>query len=479
MTDPVSVHTLTRLRLTPWRAEMRALGKLAVPLAATQLAQMAILTTDLVMIGRLGETSLAAAALGATLWVFGWLVGHGPAAAVAPVVAQIVGARPGDTAQTRACVRMGLWAVTVLVPPLALLFAGAEPLLRFTGQSPALAALAAPYVYALACGLPFTFGFMVLRSFATAVSRPRAPLYIMIAMIAVNLLGNYVFVFGHWGVPALGLVGSGIASAIANAFSFFAMLAVVLTVPPFLSYRLWQHFFRPDWAQLKELFGLGLSIGLAMVFEVMLFNAATLMMGRLGTAPLAAHQIALNVPSITFMVPLGIGMAATIRVGLAAGVHNRTGVRRAGCTAMAVGGAVMLVFALGIALFAPTIVALYLPPTPETAEVGVLTVLFLRVAAAFQLFDGIQVIGANALRGLKDVRLPMMLAGGAYWLVGFPLALFLGFGLHWQGVGIWLGLACSLAVAAVSMSLRFAYLTSPKKWRKADAPGWRGTTTTC
>src|SRR5215468_6438688 len=435
MTDPVSVHTLTRLRLTPWRAEMRALGTLAVPLAATQLAQMAIVTTDLVMIGRLGETPLAAAALGATLWVFGWLVGHGPAAAVAPVVAQIVGARPGDTAQTRACIRMGLWAVTVLVPPLALFFALAEPLLRFTGQSPALAALAAPYVYALACGLPFTFGFMVLRSFATAVSRPRAPLYIMLAMIAVNLLGNYVFVFGHGGVPALGLVGSGIASAMANAFSFFAMLAVVLTVPAFRSYRLWRHFFRPDWAQLKELFGLGLSIGLAMVFEVMLFNAATLMMGRLGTAPLAAHQIALNVPSITFMVPLGIGMAATIRVGLAAGAHNRTGVRRAGCTALAVGGAVMLIFALGIALGARPIAALYLPATPETAEAGALTVLFLRVAAAFQLFDGIQVIGANALRGLKDVRLPMMLAGGAYWLVGFPLALFLGFGLHWQGVG--------------------------------------------
>ena len=209
------------------------------------------------------------------------------------------------------------------------------------------------------------------------------------------------------------------------------------------------------------MFGLGLSIGLAMVFEVMLFSAATLMMGRLGTAPLAAHQIALHVPSITFMVPMGIGMAATIRVGLAAGAYNMTSVRRAGLTAMALGGAVMFVFALSMALFARAIAELYLPATPETAEALALTVLFLRVAAAFQLFDGIQVISASALRGLKDARLPMMLAGGAYWLVGFPLALFLGFGLHWQGVGIWLGLACSLAVAAVSLSLRFAYLTSP------------------
>jgi len=479
MTEPVSVHTPTMPRLAPWLTELRALGTLAVPLAATQLAQMAMVTTDLVMIGRLGETPLAAAALGATLWGFGWLVGHGPAAAVAPVVAQMVGARPWDTVQARACVRMGLWAVAMLVPPLALFFAVAEPLLRFTGQSPALAALAAPYVYALACGLPFEFGFMVLRSFATALSRPHVPLYIVLAMIAVNLLGNYVLVFGHGGAPALGLVGSGIASASANAFSFFAMLAVVLTVPVFRSYRLWRHLLRPDWAQLKELFGLGLSIGLAMVFEVMLFSAATLMMGRLGTAPLAAHQIALNVPSITFMVPLGIGMAATIRVGLAAGAHNRTGVRRAGLTAMAVGGAVMIVFALGIALFARTIAALYLPATPDTAETGALTVLFLHVAAAFQLFDGIQVIGANALRGLKDARLPMLLAGGAYWLVGFPLALVLGFGLHWHGVGIWLGLACSLAVAAVAMALRFAYVTSPQQWSKADASGWRAPTAPC
>jgi MATE family multidrug resistance protein len=479
MTEPVSVHTPTMPRLAPWLTELRALGTLAVPLAATQLAQMAMVTTDLVMIGRLGETPLAAAALGATLWVFGWLVGHGPAAAVAPVVAQMVGARPWDKVQARACVRMGLWAVAMLVPPLALFFAVAEPLLRFTGQSPALAALAAPYVYALACGLPFEFGFMVLRSFATALSRPHVPLYIVLAMIAVNLLGNYVLVFGHGGAPALGLVGSGIASAIANALSFFAMLAVVLTVPAFRSYRLWRHLLRPDWAQLKELFGLGLSIGLAMVFEVMLFSAATLMMGRLGTAPLAAHQIALNVPSITFMVPLGIGMAATIRVGLAAGAHNRTSVRRAGLTAMALGGAVMIVFALGIALFARTIAELYLPATPDTAEAGALTVRFLHVAAAFQLFDGIQVIGANALRGLKDARLPMLLAGGAYWLVGFPLALVLGFVLHWHGVGIWLGLACSLAVAAVAMALRFAYVTSPQQWSKADASGWRAPTAPC
>jgi MATE family multidrug resistance protein len=332
-----------------------------------------------------------------------------------------------------------------------------------------LATLAAPYVQALACGLPFTFGFMVLRSFATALSRPRPPMYIMAAMIVVNLVGNYMFIFGHFGAPALGLLGSGIASAIANAFSFFAMLAVVLTAPTFTPYRLWRRFFRPHWATLKDIFRLGLSIGLAMVFEVMLFSASTLMMGRLGTATLAAHQIALNVPSITFMVPLGIGLAATIRVGLAAGARNLSGVRRAGLTAMALGGAVMVVFAVGLALFAPAIAELYLPATPETAEAVALTALFLRVAAAFQLFDGLQVIGANALRGLKDARLPMLLAGAAYWLVGFPLALWFGFGLHWQGLGIWLGLACSLAVAAVCMLLRFAYLTSAKHWRNV----WR------
>ena len=459
------MNSSTLSRLAPWLAEIRALGRLAAPLAATQLAQMAVVTTDLVLIGRLGETPLAAAALGSTLWVCGWLVGNGPAAAVAPIVAQILGARPWDRARSRTSVRMGLWAVALLVPPLALFFAVAEPILRLTGQSPALATLAAPYAQALALGLPCTFGFMVLRSFATALSRPRAPMYIMAAMIVVNLIGNYVLIFGHFGAPALGLIGSGIASASANAFSFFAMLAVVLTVPTFKPYRLWRRFFRPDWATFKDIFRLGFSIGLAMVFEVMLFSASTLMMGRFGTAPLAAHQVALNVPSITFMVPMGIGMAATIRVGLAAGAHNMSGVRRAGLTAMALGGAVMIVFAIVMALGARTIAELYLPATPETAAALALTVPFLRVAAAFQLFDGLQVIGANALRGLKDARLPMMLAGGSYWLVGFPLTLWFGFGLDWQGLGIWLGLACSLVVAAVSMLLRFVYLTSTKHWR--------------
>jgi MATE family multidrug resistance protein len=160
---------------------------------------------------------------------------------------------------------------------------------------------------------------------------------------------------------------------------------------------------------------------------------------------------------------MGIGMAATIRVGLAAGAHNMTSVRRAGLAAMVLGGAVMLVFALVMVLFARAIAALSLPAMPETAGAFALTVLFLRVAAAFQLFDGLQVIGANARRGLKDARMPMRLAGGSYWLVRFPLALWCGFGLDWQGVGSGLGLACSLAVAAVSMARRSAYVASPKK----------------
>ena len=447
-------------RLAPWLAESRALVRLGAPLVVTQLAQMAMPTTDVLMIGRLGQGPLAAAALANTIYIFAWLVGLGPSAAVAPIVAHILGAHPNEHARVRAAVRIGMWSVLLLSPVLIIALAFAEPLLLALGQTPELARAAAPYVLVLSLGIPFTLAFNVLRNFSTALSHPRAPLVVIFCAAFLNAFLDYGLIFGHFGLPRLGMIGAAIATSSANAFSFAAMAGLVTFAPAFRRFRIWRRFHRPDWARLLEVYRLGASIDLTMIFEIALFAGATLMMGPFGTAAVAAHQIAMNVPSITFMVPLGLSMAATVRVGLAAGAGDKHAVRRAGFTAIALATLFMALCGIVIANFPRTIAGLYLPvDAPENARAAALTITFLYVAAAFQIFDAIQVTAAFALRGLKDARMPVILAGGSYWLVGFPLALFLGYGLDWQGFGIWLGLAASLAVAAITMLSRFAHLS--------------------
>jgi MATE family multidrug resistance protein len=445
--------------LDAWLKEARELLKLAGPLVVTQLAQMMVLTTDIVMLSRYGETSLASAGLGSTVFFLCWLIGTGPAAAVSPMIAHILGARPHDRANVRGVVRMGMWSVLILWLPLAAVLLCTKPLLIMLDQQPQLAAGAGRFVLPLCLGLPFSLGFQVLRNYSTALNRPNASLIVMALTVFFNAAGDYALIFGHFGAPRMGLVGSGIASACSYAFSFLAMIGVVYLTPTLRKYRMFRRFHRPHWPKLMELYRLGIPIGLTMIFEAMLFNASMLIMGTFGTEYVAAHQIALNVPSITFMVPLGIALAATVRVGLAAGAGDRVGVRRAGYTAMIVGTGFMSICGMVIGLFPRTIAELYFTPTPHNIEVITLVVSFLYLAAAFQVFDGLQVVAALSLRGLKDARAPMWIAGGCYWLAGFPVCYLLSVTFGMKGLGIWIGLAFALLVAACAMCARFYYLS--------------------
>ena len=445
--------------LDAWFAEARELLKLAAPLVLTQLSQMAIMTTDVIMLGRLGKTALASAALGNTVFFFTWLIGCGPVAAVAPMIAHILGANPGDRAGVRNAVRMGFWSVLILSVPLIAFLLFTRPILLLLGQQPELADGAGRFTSMICWGLPFSLGYQVLRNFSTALSRPKASMWVMGISIFFNAAGDYALIFGHFGLPALGLIGSGIASACSYAFAFVAMVCVVHLIPELKKFRILRRFHRPHFSKLIEVFRLGMPIGLTMMFEAMLFNAATLIMGTFGTASVAAHQIALNVPSITFMVPLGVGMAATVRVGLAAGAGDGEAVRRAGYSALLMGGGFMALTAVVLWLLPGPIASLYFADDARNADVIALAVVFLRVAAAFQIFDGLQVVGALTLRGLKDAHMPMWIAGLSYWLGGFPVCLWLAFGRHMQGFGIWIGLATGLFIAAVLMCGRFWFLT--------------------
>jgi MATE family multidrug resistance protein len=277
--------------------------------------------------------------------------------------------------------------------------------------------------------------------------------------IGFNALADYGLIFGAFGLPVLGLQGAGVATALTNTLMFLGLLGYVLIDRRFRRYQILGRFWRSDWVRFREIFRLGLPIGITLIMEIGLFASAGFMMGWIGMADLAAHQIALQCASVTFMVPLGLSQAATVRVGLAAGAGDPAGVRRAGIAALVIGGVFMSLMAILMWTLPGTIAGLFIDAgDPANAAVLQLAVTFLGIAALFQIFDGGQVIGAGALRGLKDTRWPMVFAAIAYWLVGMSMALGLGFGLGLGGVGIWFGLALALAVAAGLMIGRFLSL---------------------
>jgi multidrug resistance protein, MATE family len=442
-----------------WRQEARALASLSVPIILTNVGQVAIQTTDVVMIGWLGPEALAASVLGVNVMFVLLLFGIGVVAATGPMIAQDLGRRRHALREPRRTVRQGLWVALALGLPAWLLLWNIAPLLHLFRQDPELIRAAEPFVRAAMWGFVPGLWFVVLRNFIASLERPRAAMVIMLVGVVFNAVAAYGLIFGRLGMPALGLRGAGIAAALTNCFLFIGLLAYILFDRQFRRFHVLGHLWRPDWVRFCEIFRIGLPIGVTLVMEVGLFAAAGFLMGLIGTAELAAHQIALQCASVTFMVPLGLAQAATVRVGLAAGAGDPPGIWRAGIAALAMGGLFMLAMASLMWTAPEAIVGLFIDTgDPAHAPVVRAAVMFLAVAALFQIFDGGQVIGAGALRGLKDTRWPMAIAGLAYWIVGIGLAVGLGFGAGWGGLGIWIGLAAALAVAAFLMVARFILL---------------------
>lgn len=436
------------------RAELGATLKLALPMALTQLGQIAMLTTDVVLLGRLGADVLAASALGMNIFFVFFIFGLGLVTATAPLAAQAHGA--GDVHGVRRVTRMGLWAALIVGVPASLVLAFAESILLAIGQEAKLAAMAGEYVSTLLwCMIPGIW-LIVLRNFVSSLGHPRSALWVMLAGIPLNGLFVYAFVFGRFGMPAMGIAGAGLATALVQLAMFLAQLAVALWQKPFRDYSILGRFWRADWRCLGQIFALGVPISIALLLEMGVFVAAVVIMGWLGTVPLAAHQIAIQIASVTFMIPFGIAQAATVRVGHAVGRGDRAGVRRAGWTAVALGVAFMA--AMAVPMFAARfeLPVLFLDPAAVNgAEVVALAATLLIYAALFQMFDGAQAIAMGSLRGLSDARIPMLVAGFSYWVVGFTLAYALGIGAGLGAVGIWIGLATGLALAAILLLLRF------------------------
>ena len=441
--------------LRGWGGEFRATFALAWPLVIAQIAQNALQATDVIMMGWLGPEALAAGTLANSFLMPLFLFGVGVVGAVAPLTAQARGRR--DIKAIRRVVRQGFWAAILLAVILAPIVLQIRTVYGWLGQDAALAARAEEYIQIAVLMLAPAMGVIVLRSLLSTFDASRVILVITVGGVIVNALGNYLLMFGNFGLPRLELRGAAIATTLTNLFMLGVMLTYVLRHRRFKRFNILIRFWKPDWPRFREIFRIGSPIGLTVLAEVGLFAAAAILMGRLGTDELAAHAVALQCASLAFMVPLGLGIAATVRVGIAYGRRDPEGIGKAGWTSFMLGTGFMAVSALSFILLGPAIVAIFLDPRlPENQNALVLAAAYLAVAGLFQLVDGAQVVAAHALRGLSDTKVPMFMAILGYWCVGLPVAWLMGFVLDLRGVGIWLGLAAGLAFVAVLLVGRFA-----------------------
>jgi MATE family multidrug resistance protein len=399
---------------------------------------------------------LAAGALGSNLYFAPLIFGIGLMTATSPMMAIELGRNRHSVRDLRRTVRQGLWIAVLVSIPLWLFMWNVEPVLLWMGQKPKLAHEAGVYVHWLQWAvLPF-YGYLVLRSFLSALERPRWALVIVVIAVAFNAFANWLLIFGNLGFPRMGIAGSGLATTLSSVLMFVGLAVVVSVERRFRRYRLFGRFWKPDWPRFKALLKLGMPIAGTVIFEVWIFNAAALLMGLISEASLAAHAIAIQLASITFMVPMGLSQAATVRVGRAYGAGDGTGVTRAGWTAFAIGVSFMSLTALVMVTWPIVLLSAFIDVgAPENAAVVALAVTFLAFAGLFQIFDGAQAVGLGMLRGLHDTRMPMIYALIGYWGIGLPLGYVLAFPLGVAGSGIWIGLSAGLAVVAALLLVRW------------------------
>jgi len=449
--------------------EARALVRLAVPLAVSSLSQMAMALTDTLLLGGLGSQDLAAGGLGANLFFTLMAILQGLTAAVGVLTAQGIGAaRAAGRASTRTgpLYGSGLLLALLLSVPVILLFGWATPLLRLLGEPPDIAVDTGRYLAILRwCTPAALLGGGLLRAVLPALDAARMLLWIMPGMAVLNAGLNWTLIHGGFGVPALGLRGSALATTLTLWFStllLFALLHgrreirgrighVAVSLP-----------------ELLRIVRLGLPILGTTAAEVGLFLVTSLEAGTLGTAALAAHQVVLSLTSFSFMVPMSIGQAANVRVGVPTGAGDRAAARHAGAVALTLTAAIMTCIGLLLLLAPHLLAAAFLDPAkPGNAAAFSTALVLLRIAALFQIADGLQVTALGALRGLGDTTVPMLLATIGYWLVGFPVGLVAAFTLGGGIAGLWLGLAVALAAVAGMMTLRFLARTRPGAHNKS------------
>jgi MATE family multidrug resistance protein len=437
-----------------YRKEFKELVIVAVPLVLAQVAQNTISFVDTVMVGRLGKEALAGIAIGSTLFQFILIVLSGVIIGVSPIVSQATGAKDDDLCGR--ATRQGLWMGVLLFTPAFLLYRNAYPILIWLNQSPETALASSEYLKAISWGLLPALWVMGLRGLLEGKSNTKPIMIISLFGVALNVFANDALMFGHYGLPALGLVGTGYASSLVY-FAVFIVLAIYVS-HQYSDLHIFSKLRRPDFSTFLEVARVGGPIGMTLAFEAGMFGAAAFAMGTIGETQLAAHHIALQTASISFMIPLGLAIATSVRVGQAIGAGSPRRAEIAGHAGMLLCIGAMSFSGLIFWLMPLPIIGMYIDINVEAnASVVAYAISFLALAALFQVVDGLQVAASGSLRGIKDTKAAMVLSLVSYWLVGCVVGAYLCFGVKLEGVGLWIGMTTGLATAAVLLTLRFQF----------------------
>ena len=435
---------------------------LAAPLALAELGWVAMGVVDTIMAGRLGAAAVGAGSLGNMLFypIATW--GTGTLLGMDTLVAQSFGAK--DPRDCRHTLVNGVWLALGMSPLLGAVIWSMAPLMRVLGTNPHVLVLLVPFLKALVWGIAPLLLFTAFRRYAQAVDIVKPVTFALVSANVVNFVGDWVLMYGHWGAPAMGLEGSGWSTTLARAYMAAVLLAAIVwrerKTGNLLLYLSW----RPDFERIGRLVALGLPAAAQFGLEGAVFGVVAVLAARLDEASLAAHSIAVLVISATYMVPLGISSAAAVRVGHAVGRKDRPGAAAAGWAALLLSVLVMGTAGLAFWIVPRWIVRIFIH---DSAVVGIGAVL-LRIAAFFELFDGVQVVATGALRGLGDTRTPMLAHFAGYWIVGLPVAYVLCFPLGRGAAGIWVGLCAALipigAALVLVWSRRVAAGTGRDRW---------------
>ncbi|MCA1378925.1 MULTISPECIES: MATE family efflux transporter [unclassified Bradyrhizobium] len=447
-----------RTAIRRFAVELSETAKLAWPMVLTQVGQIAMMTTDLAFIGRISTEALAAAALAGRFYLISVTFGVGLLSAIAPLAAQAFGAN--NLAAVRRTLRMGLWTALVLSFPIIAVALRAEQILLALGQAPDVARLAQQYLFGLGFSAAPALAFLAIRSFMGAVHRPQPVFWITLSAIPLNALLVYMLTYGKLGLPRLELFGAGLATTLVNCGMFLAGLWFAALRQPFRDYHVLAQLWLFDWRAMRQLIAVGTPISIASLIESGLFWATSLLAGLISTSALVAHQIAVQIAAILFMIYLGIGTAAAVRVGHAAGRRDTAGVKRANLAAMLIGIVIAAMLTLALIAGRFEIVELFLGRSARDSETIGLAAKLLIVGATLSITDAAQCIAAGGLRGLKDTRVPLLFAAIAWWLIGFSLSYWLGLKVGPGAIGIWIGLSIGTTIYAALLVLRFRHLTS-------------------
>ena len=436
--------------------------KLAFPVILGMLGHIFVSFADNIMVGQLGAAELAAVSLGNSFFFIAMSLGIGFASAITPLVAEADSAK--NNLGVKNALKHGLILCSILSVLLYLLMLLAVPVIHYMKQPLEVVELAIPYLYIISISIIPLVVFEALKRFSDGLSNTKYPMYATIAANIINIIINYLLIFGSFGFPKLGIVGAGIGTLVSRIIMIFFLSLIFMKKEKFKPYVLNIKFRIVDSLIFKKIINIGFPSALQMLFEVGIFTAAIWMSGVLGKNFQAANQIAFNLSAMTFMVGVGLSVAAMIRVGNQKGLSDFIELRRIAFSVFMLTVLIEMFFAVMFLVFRDWLPTIYLDTenlskTLENTEVILIASKLLLIVALFQIFDGLQVVILGALRGMQDVKIPTIITFVSYWLIGFPISFYLGIYTPLKSTGIWIGLLISLVCASIMLYLRFNYLT--------------------